>query len=338
MNILLTSVGRRSYLVEYFNEALGDDGKVYGANSDTETSAMKVVDKAFKVPYVNSDDYIPTLLNICKENDVKLIVSLFDIDLPYLATAKEKFEEQGIRIVVSDKEIVEIANDKFKTYEFLCEHYIDTPFTCKSIDEFKIAMADKKISYPVIVKPRWGMGSISLFKADNEEELEFFVNYTKKQIKESYLSILTGNELEESVLIQEFISGKEYGIDIFNDFNSKHLVTVVKEKLAMRSGETDGAIVVENKEVENLANRVGDALKHIGNLDIDILMDAKTQKPYVLEFNARFGGGYPFSHIAGVNFPKLLIQMAKNEKIDTNLIKFKSGTKSLKFIEPKVVI
>ena len=33
MNILLTSAGRRTYLVEYFKEALAGHGKVYASNS-----------------------------------------------------------------------------------------------------------------------------------------------------------------------------------------------------------------------------------------------------------------------------------------------------------------
>lgn len=87
-----------------------------------------------------------------------------------------------------------------------------------------------------------------------------------------------------------------------------------------------------------MANRVGEVLGHIGDLDIDILLDSKSGKASVLEFNARFGGGYPFSHLAGVDFPKLLIDLAQKKKVDMNLIDFMVGVKSLKFIEPRVIV
>src|SRR5690606_13564048 len=82
MNVLLTSVGRRSYLVEYFKDALGPKGKVIATNSESLTSGMIVSDKSYTVPRVDSEKYIPRLLEICHENDIGLVVSLFDIDLP----------------------------------------------------------------------------------------------------------------------------------------------------------------------------------------------------------------------------------------------------------------
>ena len=335
MNILLTSVGRRSYLVEYFKQALGSSGYVFGANSEAETSGMVGADKAFIVPKVNSSEYIPVLLKICQENQVRLVISLFDIDLPYLSAAKSQFEAVGVTLMVSDPFVIDVANDKWKTFEFLQNNKIKTPLTFKQLSMFKFGFSNGEIKFPVIVKPRWGMGSMAIYQADTFEEVAFFVSYIQKQITNSYLSILSKQEIDESVLIQEFVPGIEYGIDILNDLEAEHVVTVVKQKMAMRSGETDGAVVVNNEKVEKLANRVGESLRHIGNLDIDILLDPKSGKPSVLEFNARFGGGYPFSHLAGVNFPRVLIDMVLKKKIKTDLINFTVGIKSLKFIEPR---
>lgn len=332
MNILLTSVGRRSYLVDYFKQALNGNGLVIGANSDINTSAMQVVDKSYEVPYVNSDDYIPAILDICKSENIGLVVSLFDIDLPYLAKAKYKFDELGICLVVSNEKVVNIANDKWETYNFLRANQLPTPKTYKSIISFKEALSTNQISFPVIIKPRWGMGSLSVYKAENMEDVTFFVSYCQRAIQSSYLNILS-TQLEESVLIQQYITGKEFGIDVFNDLNTNRLVTVAKEKVAMRSGETDAAIVVDNSLIEDLANNLGNKLGHIGNLDIDILLD-DLGNPYILEFNARFGGGYPFSHLAGVNFPALLIQMAKGDELESKYLKYKVGVKGIKFISP----
>lgn len=335
MNILLTSVGRRGYLVDYFKEAVQPNGQVIAANSEALTSGMIAADKAYTVPRVDSAEYIPKILEICMTEDISLVVSLFDIDLPYLAAAKSEFEALGICLVVSDKSIIDIANDKWQTYNFFLENSLPTPLTYKNLSGFETALESDEISFPVIVKPRWGMGSLSVYKAKNIEEVRFFVSYCKDAISASYLSILS-NELNESVLIQEFISGKEFGIDVFNDLQANKLVTVVKEKIAMRSGETDAATVVDNPEVRKLAESVGEALKHIGNLDIDILLD-ENNKPFILEFNVRFGGGYPFSHLAGVNFPALLIQMAKGLDIDKSLLDFEVGLKAMKFIEPRTI-
>lgn len=330
MNVLLTSVGRRSYLVNYFKDALPKNGKVIVANSDPLTSGMIVADKAYTVPRIDSDHYIDELLRICKKEKISLVVSLFDIDLPCLSKEKSRFDDIGVTVVVSEPWLIDIANDKWKTYNFFIDNNILTPKTFLNIPSVIKEVEAGNICFPVIVKPRWGMGSISIFKADDEKELEFFVSYVQKEIRKSYLNILSHSKLEKSVIIQQIISGKEYGLDVFNDLQGKHLQTIIREKIAMRSGETDIAKIVQNNDLALLGSNISKICKHIGNMDIDILED-KNGIYYVLELNARFGGGYPFSHNAGADYPRALVSMVKGDK--PNIKNLKVGYIGLKSIE-----
>lgn len=81
----------------------------------------------------------------------------------------------------------------------------------------------------------------------------------------------------------------------------------------MRAGETDCAETINSKELINYGEKVSNTLKHIANLDVDLFL--VKNKPYILEMNARFGGGYPFSHLAGANLPKAIIEWVKNKNI-----------------------
>ena len=95
MNILLTSVGRRAYIIEYLKEVykkLGLAGIIIATNSDKYTTAMSIADKAFTSPLIYDEDYIPFLLDICKRERIDILISLFDIDLMILAKNKLKFE------------------------------------------------------------------------------------------------------------------------------------------------------------------------------------------------------------------------------------------------------
>lgn len=309
MNVLLTSVGRRGYLVEYFRDAVKPCGNVIAANSETLTSGMIAADKAYHVPQVDSDDYIPAILDICHNENVGLVVSLFDIDLPYLAKARNQFIEAGIELAVSDPWVIDIANDKWKTWEFLTANGIASPRTFLDIISVRSSIRSATLSYPLIIKPRWGMGSLSVFRADNEEELEFFYSYARRQIEKSYLNILSGDQLEHSIVVQEFVAGNEYGLDVFNDLSGGHLQTISKQKLAMRSGETDMAKVIDDPKLTILGEKLASLLKHRGNIDVDVL-ENEDGELFVLEMNARFGGGYPFSHLAGADFPLALVDMA----------------------------
>lgn len=104
----------------------------------------------------------------------------------------------------------------------------------------------------------------------------------------------------------------------------------------MRSSESDVSVTLDESTITNLCNEVGKKLKCIGNLDIDILADG-TGCLFVLELNARFGGGYPFTHLAGVGFPQALIQMTRGERVSQKYLNYSIGVKGLKFIEPRNV-
>ena len=331
MNILFTSVGRRSYLIKYFREALGETGKIYATNSIEHSTAFKYVDDHAVSPIIYSDEYIPFLLECCKKWDIKAIISLFDIDLMVLAKNRKRFEEIGVSIVVSETDVIDKCNDKWHTFNYLNEIGIKTPRTYIDLSSVLGDIGKGIISYPVIVKPRWGMGSLAIFEADNEEELKIFYSKSKKEISNSYLKYEAEYDFDKCVLIQEKIQGQEYGLDIINDLNANYINTIVKKKMGMRSGETDCAITVDDDHIKEIGKKISVSLKHIANLDTDIFVTE--DDIYVLEMNARFGGGYPFSHIAGVNLPEAIILWLNGKKVDVNHLTAKSGVLAQKEIE-----
>ena len=335
MNILLTSVGRRAYIIDYLRDVykrLGLVGNIIATNSDMNTTAMSVADKAFESPIIYDEKYIPFLLEICKSEKIDMLISLFDIDLMILAKNKSRFEEMGVKVIVSNENIINICNDKFEMLKYLKKISMPVPKTYIDLEEALKGADFDKNSY--ILKPRWGMGSLSIFEAENKKELEVLYEKAKRSIQKSYLRFESGADIDRAILIQEKIKGDEYGLDIFNDFKGENLTVTVKRKLAMRSGETDIAKVIENKELEDIGKKIAESLKHIGNLDMDILFDG--QSAYIIDMNARFGGGYPFTHSAGVNELEALIRLCKNEKVnDLSVKKYGLFAKEISMLELK---
>ncbi|WP_018394780.1 GNAT family N-acetyltransferase [Bacillus sp. 37MA] len=314
MNILLTSVGRRSYLVNYFKEVLGETGSVHVANSSNLTPAFVVANHSVVTPLIYDDNYISFLLKYCKDNQIDALIPLFDVDLPVLAKNRSAFEEVGTKLIVSSETVINICNDKMATFKFLKENGFNTPKTFSTYEEVLQAIDREEINYPLIIKPRWGMGSIGIYEAENEEELGIFLKKAKREILKSYLKYESEVNIQESILIQEKLEGQEYGLDVINDLNSEYMNTIVKKKFAMRSGETDCAEVLDDSILKKLGSEISRKLKHIVNLDVDVfLVDGF---PYILEMNARFGGGYPFSHQADVNLPLAITEWLKGEEVD----------------------
>ena len=114
MNILLTSAGRRGYLVKYFREALNGDGFVHVGNSSPVSPAFAYADYHIVTPLIYDENYIPFLLNYCKEYDIKAIISLFDIDLYVLSCHKKEFKDNGIEVIVSDPYNVPLVKTQMK--------------------------------------------------------------------------------------------------------------------------------------------------------------------------------------------------------------------------------
>jgi carbamoyl-phosphate synthase large subunit len=332
VNILLTCVGRRNYIVDYFKNALMGIGHVYGANSTKYSSGLITTDCGFVCPSIYSSQYINSVISICKSHNINTIISLFDLELPILEAAKQELSQQGITTVLSSSDVINISNDKWETRKFLGAVGISHPKTFVNLESTLEALSKGEIRYPLILKPRWGTGSIGLFSVNNSEELIVLYQRAKNTIQESYLPKNDEQNLENSVLIQEKLTGKEYGLDIINDLKATYVTTFVKEKVAMRSGETDAAITVDHPNLRTLGAKISSCLNHVSILDVDVLVTRN--KPYVLDINPRFGGGYPFSHLAGANIPAAVIAWLRGVKPDPSWFEIKYGMAGVKGIQP----
>ena len=315
-NILFTCAGRRTYLLKYFKEQLGNEGKVIGADMQLSAPALSVADVKEQVPAVYAHDYIDRVLDICRRNDVAAIICLNDLELPILAANSERFAAEGILPIVSPTEIIDICFDKYRTARYVESLGLSTPATYINLAEAKEALAAGRLAFPLVLKPRWGSGSIGIEFVNNLEELSEVYAMLLKKVKKSILA--TASTGEEYILIQQKIEGQEYGMDVMNDLAGRNRGVSVKKKLAMRAGETDKAQTVNNAEIRAIGMKLGENLHHIGTLDVDVF--EKDGKYYVLELNPRFGGGFPFSYEAGVNFPKAIIEWLKGNDIDDSML------------------
>ena len=96
MNILLTSAGRRGYMVNYFKKALNGTGKVHVGNCDENAVSFIYADESIVTPPIYDNNYIEFLIQYCVNKNIKIIVPLFDIDLYVLAANKDLFEKEEI--------------------------------------------------------------------------------------------------------------------------------------------------------------------------------------------------------------------------------------------------
>lgn len=323
MNILFTSAGRRNYLINYFKEALNGEGKVFAADMQLTAPSLVDADEAIQVPAIYDENYIATLKEIIKSNEIKAVISLNDLELPILSKHKEEIEMLGAKVIVADSRAIDISFDKWKTVGFLESVGLKSPKTYITLDEAKEAIKSGELSFPIVIKPRWGSASIGIDFPEDMRELELAYELQTIRLKRTILAEASKDDVDRAILIQEKMSGKEYGMDVLNDFDGNYAGSYVREKISMRSGETDKAISVIDERFEKVGRAIGENLKHIGNLDCDVF--EHNGELYVLELNPRFGGGYPFSHEAGINTAAIYIEWLKGNKDILSFNKYKAG-------------
>lgn len=321
LNILFTCAGRRTYLLKYFKEQLGGRGLVIATDMQLSAPALSVADVKERVPAVYSPGYIDCILDICRRYGVKALVSLNDLELPILSAQRHRFGDIGVKVIVSDPEVIDICFDKYRTARYIEALGLLTPATFLRLTDAKEALGDGRLHFPLVLKPRWGSGSIGIEFVDTIQELEDVYEMLVRKIKKTILA--TASKGDDYILIQQKIEGPEYGMDVINDLRGKHRAVSVKRKLAMRAGETDKAQTVDNQVIRTIGETIGKNLCHIGNLDVDIL--EKDGKYYVLELNPRFGGGFPFSYEAGVNLPGAIIEWLQGNESDEVMLQPRYG-------------
>lgn len=329
MNVLLTCAGRCSYLVQFFKSALGQRGQVIVCDSSASAPAFMEADQSFVVPPVDDPDHFDVLASICEQQRVGLLISVHDFELAGLAHQAGRFRELGTIPMIASPSIVAMCQDKWSAYHFLKARDIPTPTTCASITEARRAIASGILKYPLIIKPRWGARSIGVELIENERDLTLAHEWGQVQLKRTIIAKMGSGDPEHSFVFQQRLDGQEYGLDIVNDLDGRHVATLARRKLVMRTGSTDRAISVSEPAFERLGEKLGKWVGHLGNLDCDVM--ASDGGFMVLDLNPRFGGGYPFSHLAGANLPAALIAWANDEPHDPSWLRCRPGVMSARY-------
>jgi len=313
MNILITSAGTRGYLIKYFKNILRGKGAIFAADCSKYAPALYNADNYFIIPAVSNENYISELFKICIKNNVKGVFSLNDIELSILAQYKSKFGEKCIKLIVSEPEVIDICYDKYKTFKFLKENKVHFPKTFISFNEILKEIKSKTIKFPLLIKPRKGSAGMGIKKVFNINELR------------------NGFNEKENLIIQEFIQGDQYGIDVFSNSNLVPISVFAKKVIRIRAGVADKEVTVyDMKMIDYIRNLIG-KLKLYGPGDIDLI---KRRNEYViLEINPRFGGGYPLSHAVGANFPKKVIKLINGDLLKADFRKYPDNIVMMKQCE-----
>ncbi len=266
---------------------IGTNYNVVALDGEVLATGLFASPKAYIIPYANHQDYIPTLFKICKEENCKFLFPGLDAELPILAQHKQSFLEIGTTIIVSDAKVIETADNKLSTYQFLSSLGFPTPQTMVLSDYISTGQG---VPFPMIIKPKTGGArSKDVFLVKNQGDLQ-------------QLIMLKNLELNQYVA-QEYIQGEEYTCGSINFDGVCYGVIVMKRTL--RDGDTYKCFTEINPTIEQLLFKVYQHLVPFGACNIQLRM--RDGIPYIFEINARCSGTTAARALAGFNEPKMII-------------------------------
>lgn len=293
MHILFTGTGRRIELLQAFRQAslrLGVNLKMYSADMAGDAPGAAFCDYTRKICAMRDKDYIPQLLEICRKDKIDLLIPTIDTDLIVLSENKERFETIGTRVLISNPDKIALCRDKNNTYDFFKSCGLSAP---KPTNDYRKYTGP----YPCFIKPKDGSSSINAFKVEQEREL---VTYADK----------IGD-----YIIQPFIDGTEYTIDIFCDFEGNPVYIVPRERIAVRSGEVLKTRIELDERMIEEARQLIQNFHPCGPITVQLIRQKKTGDDYYIEINPRYGGGAPLSMKAGADSPEAIMRLLMGENL-----------------------
>lgn len=280
MNILITGAGGPAAICAY--KSLSAAGyNIFMGDMDPMSAGLYLVPKGqqFILPAGKSEMFVPFLLDLCQKYNIDLLIPTCDVELMPVANNIKAFEAIDCKVLVSPMDALETCQDKYLLME-ACKKNVQLG----DYDLFENFLAKPHFNNNWIVKPRNGSGSRDIFKVTNREELENLAHLEGKNF-----------------MVQEFLEGKEYSIDMMIDKNGKVCAAVARERMRTDSGVAVTSKVTKKKEIIEYAIAVAESLNLRFAINVQVI-DTENG-PMLLEINPRFSGGLSLIIAAGADIP-----------------------------------
>jgi carbamoyl-phosphate synthase large subunit len=208
-------------------------------------------------------------VDIIRAKNIQILFVGVDFELPIFAKYKNQIEtDTNCKIIVSDKNVIDVGNDKYLTYLFLKENGLSHPLTYLP-EECDFSA----LSFPLIVKPRIGARSVGVYKVNSMSEMENAIYKVKNPI----IQELIGND------------ATEYTCGIIS------LNGALQRSIALRRSLKDGNTFISEYRADyptaiyNYLEEIARKLQPFGACNLQLRLDSDGI-PKLFEINPRHSG------------------------------------------------
>lgn len=315
-NVLITGCSRFSKeIIDCLkNNEDGAHVKVVGVDCNPNNLLHTNVDFTRIVPRITEASYIDTLIGICCEYDVKIILPYITSELELLSANKEKFAKYGIKVSVMDQDILAIANNKIKLQQrfpqFMPKQDIAT--NKAAIEKFAMEVGYPEKMFCCKLSDKCGGQGFAIVNDEKANDLSCIGVYdTKKYVTFEHLCKLVENT-SATVMLQEYVEGYDYSVCLVAD-KGKIVGIVGYIGYTMAFGAVMRGEIFKNDKAYRIAEQVSNELCLDGNICMDFII--RDKEATLLEINPRINATVPFCAKAGVNLPYIRCKQLLGEPI-----------------------
>ena len=239
--------------------------------------------RRFLLPRGDAPDFAEQLLALCVREGASAVLPTVDAELLPVAEHRAAFEAAGVRCIVAAPEALRACLDKAELMALAGDA---APRTATLDDAFDAS----DWTFPVLAKPRSGSGGRGIRVLESEEAL-------RREPR-------TGRDI-----VQTFLPGMEYSVDVYARADGQVLAAVPRERLKVDSGVAVAARTVHDEDVQRTARQLVTRLGLTGVCNVQLRRDV-AGVPRLLEINARFPGTMAITIASGVDMPRLWLREA----------------------------
>jgi carbamoyl-phosphate synthase large subunit len=291
--VLVTGVGGPAGVAVVRSLAGRGDADVFAADMDGWASGLYLVaaERRRIVPPGADPTFVDALITMCQQDEIDVLVSTVDVELPPLAMRRDELAEvAGTTLAAPPTTTLDIALDKYALAQS-CESLTRVPETALLDSEGSA----RDWAFPVIVKPRRGAGSRGVRIVSTREDL-------------------TALGFDPALIIQAFLPGAEYSVDVIADAGGHVVAAVPRTRTRVDSGVSVAGRTIHDEELEQVASEVARAIGLVGVANVQLRRDPEG-RPALLEVNPRFAGAMPLTIAAGVDLPSLALDLFLGEAL-----------------------